>query len=165
MKLKRYELVEIAIAANNGADQFPILDQPDLRDDTTQDIIIQGLETFSVDTMPLTPDGNAVASMDQLMNSFLVLYIDGEESVYRIPMVRLLNVFGNSLAAPGVLANFQELDLENLRIVWNKSYIHLGASFGTNFTAFSYVLGVRYKKLPPGTWDPLMASTGYPPGW
>lgn len=168
MNVKRYDLIEVAVAANAGAITIPILDQPDLRDDTTQDIIITGLETFPSEVLPATADANAVATLAQLKNSFLVLYIDGEESVYRVPMIRLLPVFANTLAAPGTLANFDGFVLENVRIVWNKSYIQLATPFGNN-AAFSFLIGVRYKKLDPGTWDTYynnyIQSHGLPPGF
>lgn len=155
MKLKRYELIELKIENPNGPSQFSFLDIPDLRDDTTQDIIITGLETYTVENMPLTAEGNLTPTTAQLLNSFLVLYIDGEESVYRLPLVRLLPVFANGVAT--VRSNFEELDLENLRIVWNKSYIQLSIPF-VGAAPFSYVVGVRYKKLPAGSWAQLNAG-------
>jgi hypothetical protein len=160
MKLKRYELIELQVANPNGPSQFPFLDIPDLRDDTTQDIIVTGLEAFSIENMPLSPEGNLTPTTAQLLNSFLVLYIDGEESVYRVPVVRLMPVFANGVAT--VRANFAETELENLRIVWNKSYIQLGTPF-IGAAAFSYIFGVTYKKLPAGAWAQM--TMGKIPGW
>ena len=120
---KRYELVELVIPANSTGTRFPYPDIPQLRDDTTQDIVIMGLETFSVDAMPLSPNGNPVATMADLQNSFLILYIDGEESMRQIPLVRMQPIWEslNTGLLQGVL---KELDVENLRVDWNKSYIN-----------------------------------------
>jgi hypothetical protein len=45
-------------------------------------------------------------------------------------------------------------ELGNVKIDWNKSYIWTPVAYGVD-TAFSVVLGVTYKRLPPGAWDQL----------
>lgn len=160
---KRYELVELVIPANSSGTKFPYPDIPQLRDDTTQDIVIMGLETFSVDSMPLSPNGNAVATMAFLLNSFLILYVEGEESFRQVPLVRLQPNW-QSLAT-GLLQGAQEtMAVENLRVDWNKSYIQAAAPFGGGANAqFSIMLGVWYKKLRSGEWEELRKNI--PEGW
>lgn len=153
-RMKRYELVELAIPAGSTGTRFPYPDIPQLRDDTTQDIVIAGLETYSVDTLPLSANGIAVATMAQLQNAFLVLYIEGEESMRQIPLVRLNPMF-QALSTGLIQSALSELPVEWLQVDWNKSYIQTAAPYGTSGapnTAFSILLGVWYKKLPAGSW-------------
>lgn len=160
---KRYELVELPIPAASTGTRFPYPDIPQLRDDTTQDIVIMGLETFSIDSMPLSANGNTVATLAQLLNSFLTLYIEGEESMRQMPFVRLQPVW-QSLATGNLQGLQTELAVENIRVDWNKSYVQAAAPFngGAN-PAFSIMLGVWYKKLPAGTWEDI--SKNIPTGW
>jgi hypothetical protein len=163
--LKRYELVELVIPAGSTGTRFPYPDIPQLRNDTTQDIIICGLETFSVDELPLTANGNAVATWPQLANSFLTLYVNSEESVRQVPLIRLNPL--RQAAGGGVTFNASDkLKLEYLQIDWNKTYIQAATPYGTILapnTQFSILLGVWYKKLLPGAW--AMMTKNQQPGW
>jgi hypothetical protein len=152
--LKRFELVELIIPAGSTGTRFPYPDIPQLRDDTTQDIIICGLETYPEEALPLTANGNTNADYAQLSNSFLTLYIDSEESVRQVPMIRL-NPFRQAAAAGATFNVIDKLATEYLKVDWNKTYIQAATPFGTASvpnTQFSILLGVWYKKLPPGAW-------------
>jgi hypothetical protein len=156
--LKRYELVELIIPAGSTQTRFPYPDIPQLRDDTTQDIIICGLETFSVDALPLSANGNAVASFAQLQNSFLTLYIDGEESVRQVPFIRL-NPMRQALATGTTFNVIDKVATEYLKVDWNKTYVQAATPYGSPLaTQFSLMLGVWYKKLPPGAWETMTQS-------
>lgn len=155
--IKRWEFIELPIPAGSTATKFVFGDQPQLRDDTTQDIIVQGLETFSIEAMPLTPLGNPVASTAQLQNSFLVLYLNtpdsSDEAVHWLPMIKL-NAMFQSLATGTMQQQFMPIEFSNVKIDWNKSYIWTPVSYASE-TTFSLVLGVTYKRLPPGEWAKL----------
>lgn len=159
-KMKRTELVELIIDAGTTASRFPYPDIPQLRDDTTQDIIITGLRTYSVENMPNSANGNAVATTAQLTNSFLTLYIEGEESVRRLPLIDLLNNFQNG--SNTVIAGFLPQELEFLKVDWNKSYIEAGLPYD-NEDQFSIMLRVDYKRLEPGMWAAM--QKGKVKGW
>lgn len=162
-KLKRYELVELVIPTGSTGTRFPYPDIPQLRDDTTQDIIICGLETFSVDVMPNSANGNPVATFAQLENSFLTLYIDGEESVRQIPFPRL-NPMRQALATGTTFNAMTTLWTEYLKVDWNKSYVQAAVPYGAPLAAqFSIMLGVWYKKLPAGAWQTM--TEGMVQGW
>lgn len=153
--IKRWEFVELPIPAGATVTKFVFGDQPQLRDDTTQDIIIQGLETFSVEAMPLTPLGNPVATTAALQNSFLVLYLNtpnsSDEAIHWLPMIKL-NAMFQALATGTMQQQFLPTELSNVKVDWNKSYIWAAAPYGVG-TAFSFVLGVSYRKLLAGAWD------------
>lgn len=149
--VKRYELIEQIIPANSTGTKFDFPDIPQLRDDTDQEIVIRGIEVFSVENMPLSPNGNAVSTTAQLLNTFLVLYIDNEESVKWIPLIRLQHVF-QALATGTSQQTFEEFAFDDVKVNWNKSYLWAAAPYsGGTFTQFSVILGVEYKKFLPGT--------------
>lgn len=158
--LKRYELVELIIPAGSTGTRFPYPDIPQLRDDTTQDIIICGLETFPVEALPLTANGNPVATFAQLQNSFLTLYVESEESVRQVPFIRLNPM--RQAASAGTTFNVRDkVALEYLKVDWNKTYVQAASPFGTvdaPVDQFSILLGVWYKKLPPGSWEKMTAK-------
>lgn len=158
--LKRYELVELVIPAASTGTRFPYPDIPQLRDDTTQDIIICGLEAFPVDALPLAPSGNAVMTFAQMQNSFLTLYVEGEESVRQLPLIRL-NPMRQASGTGTTLNVVERLPVEYLKVDWNKTYIQAAAPFGTvgaPNTQFSIMVGVWYKKLPSGSWKVMTAN-------
>lgn len=152
--IKRFELVELVIPAGSTGNRFPYPDIPQLRDDTTQDIIIRSLRSYTVETMPLSAQGNAVSTTAQLLNCFLVLYINGEESMRLIPLIQL-NTLAQSASNGTTIYQQDETEVENLQVDWNKSYIQMATPPGTvgaPNAQFSIMLGVSYKKLPAGTW-------------
>jgi hypothetical protein len=146
----RYEMIETQIPANSTATRFNFNDQPQLRTDQTQDVIIQGLETYTITDIPLSPNAVAVATALEMKSTYLVLYVNGEESIFRIPLVKLhtINNFTDAF-------NNGEADtprFENLLVDWTKSYFLTPAAYGGGvFTTFSFLIGVVYKKLPPNT--------------
>jgi hypothetical protein len=155
--VKRFELVELIIPAGSTGTRFPYPDIPQLRDDTTQDIIVCSLETWSVDALPLTANGNTNATYLQLANSFLTLYIEGEESVRQLPFINL-NHMRQALATGTTFNAIDKLKTEYLKIDWNKTYLQAATPFGTvgaPNTQFSVLLGVSYKKLPSGAWEAM----------
>jgi hypothetical protein len=155
--IKRFELVELIIPAGSTGTRFPYPDIPQLRDDTTQDIIICGLKTWSVDALPLTANGNTVSTYLQLANSFLTLYIEGEESVRQLPYIDMIHM-RQALATGTTFNNLEPIKTEYLKVDWNKTYLQAATPFGTvgaPNAQFSVLLGVSYKKLPPGSWEAM----------
>jgi hypothetical protein len=161
---KRFELIELIIPVGTTGTTFAIDDIQQLRDDITQDIIIVGLETYAAPTTPLSPAGNAVATIAELGNMFLTLYIEQEESIFRLPMLRLQPIWESNTA--GTLQGGQQtLSIECLRVTWNKSYLTFGEGIAAESLPISVLLGVWYKKLPPNTWMPMRKAAGYVDGW
>lgn len=146
-------MVELLIPANSSASKFEYPDIPQLRDDTTQDIIICGFQIYSIENCPRSPSGGTVATTAQLLNLFLTLYIEGEESVMQWPVINFQNIFGPTTTGTSQ-QTFLRQQVEYLKVDWNKSYYSVGAPYGNN-NAFSVLLSVYYKKLPPGTWDQM----------
>jgi hypothetical protein len=147
---ERYDVVEVQVPASSKS-IIPITDQPQLRSDQTQDIIIQAIETFCVFDMPVTPTNNPLCTDVQMINAFLTLYVNGEESLYRIGLQQLHRIANAVNATPANIPyNWDLFKLDNVQIDWQKCHVDYPAGFGAN-TAFSFLFGIHYKKLPPGT--------------
>jgi len=155
-------MVELIIPALATATRFNFPDIPQLRSDVTKDIVVRAIEVYSIEAVPLSFNNNAVTTLANLLKSSLTLYIEGEESIFRIPMVKLLNINSNNAAAP-VLWLDEINQFDNLQIDWTKSYITTPTAYG-NAAVFSFVLGISYKRYAPGTMKKLKDDLGLNPG-
>jgi hypothetical protein len=135
LRTKKYELVELIIPANSTGTRYNFPDVPKLRYTA-----MQAIETFTGDDFSKTATGNTMVTVGDLQKSFLVLYVDGREDLYRIPLVSLHRV-QNSATNPFVRALFQT---SGQKVTWEKSYIQTSAAF-TVTTQFSFLLGVYYE--------------------
>ena len=159
---KRHELVELPITTTSTSIDFP--DIPNLRDDTTQDIIIVGIDAYAQTSMPvMVGSQNPVVSVADMLKCFLTFYVNEEESIRRVPLVRAQPIW-QILATGDLQGGLHTLSLECLKVVWNKSYIEFSEALAEELPV-SIVLGVWYKKLPPGTWAKLLQEAGYVEGW
>jgi len=154
---RRYELIEFNIPANSTGTRFNFVDQPQLRTDTTQDVVVQGIEIFDVTDVTLSPNNITVATAAYCKSTFLVLYVDGEESIYRIPLFQLHRVA--NLADPYINVDNLPPPFDNIYPDWTKSYLFTPTAYsgGANAT-FSFLFGIHYKKLPPGTMGKIRAN-------
>jgi hypothetical protein len=99
-------------------------------------------------------------SFAQMQNTFLTLYVEGEESVRQVPFIRL-NAMREAAAAGTTFNVVERLPVEYLKVDWNKTFNQAAAPYGTvgaPNTQFSILLGVWYKKLPPGSWKVMTAN-------
>jgi hypothetical protein len=154
---KRFEQIQINVPALGTATKFIIGDIPNLRSDVEKDVIIRAIETFTVDSMPTDFNGVPVTTMANLLNASLTLYIQGEESVHAMPIVKLLNV-QNEGAAYFFTEHLNEF--QNLMVDWTKSYISLNTPIAPPATQFDFVLGIGYQKLKAGTITGLRKAAG-----
>jgi hypothetical protein len=155
--IKRYELVSLVIPAGNAALRLPFPDIPQLRSDVTQDVIVRGLETYSAEAMPNDPNNNPLITNAQLIKCFLTMYIQQEESIFRLPLVKILNVY-NAATAANYFYSDQLCQFENLLVDWTKTYLTLASSLA-NAGLVVAVLGVMYQRLPGGTIAKLQAAS------
>jgi hypothetical protein len=139
-KIKRYEQVELQIPTGAPTKvMFP--DLPNLRNQTDQKIIVKFLEVITATVMPTTPNGATNAPIAELKKAVVVLYNSGEESIYRVPLLKFNRI--NDFANP-----FQPVweNLDDLQDVdWAKSYL-LFSSAPAN-TPYSVLLGVSYLRF------------------
>lgn len=150
------------VGAQGATLGFPILQQ--LVSDANQDIIIEGIEFFTSSECTLSPTGANVVSMADLLKCYLTLYVisdvDQAISIKRIPLSRLRVVHTNGTGAATFFA-FDTLNLKNLVVMWDKSYIEKADGFaGVN----NFLMGVIYKRLRPGDFQKFIKA-GALPGW
>jgi hypothetical protein len=147
--IRRYELISLIIPAGNTALQIAFPDIPQLRSDVTQDVIVRGLETYSVESMPADPFGNPVVTNAQLLKIFLTFYIQQEQSIVKMPAVKLLNIY-NAASAAAYFYTDELVQTQNLLVDWTKTFLALSSSLA-NGAIVVFVLGIMYQRLPGGT--------------
>jgi hypothetical protein len=141
-KSTKYQLFELAVPATAQPGQrIYIGDQPQLRSQSGQMVIIESIETFSVNALARSPFSVlTTALIADLQNAILVLNVGGFEDLQGVPLVLLNRIQTN------LIANVFCQDLfttDNLyRVDWTKSYIQLNAAPSG---AIAYLFGVRYK--------------------
>jgi hypothetical protein len=152
--ITRYDKVEINIPNGYTGNYINVPDQPQLRSDQTQDVAIQAIETFTQFDQALSDKGAVMPTVAQLIATMLILYIEGEQSVFNVPLTQLhrcVAVDGTGAIVPHV-RDLQVFD--NVEVSWDKCQLFNPANLGWNTGGagtFSFMLGVHYIKLPPGT--------------
>ncbi len=139
-KIKRYEQIELVIPTG-APTKVMFADLPNLRNQTDQNVIVKDIEIFTATVMPTSPNGVTVSPIAEMKKAVLVLYNNGEESIFRVPLLKFNRT--NDFANP-----FQEQfdSFDDLRNVdWSKSYV-LFSSAPAN-TPYVFLLGVSYLKL------------------
>ena len=118
------------------------------------------METFDISAIPFSPNNIALATAAQLQQTYLVLYIDGEESIYRVPLISLKRVANEVAGGVNLPYTWQLFRLRNVQVDWTKSYFFTPNSYSAVApnTTFSFLLGVHYYKLPPGTMAKINAK-------
>lgn len=150
VKAKRFQLVtSVTPAGGLGAGaRLYFQDQPQLRTQLNQLVVIKAVEFFDVNACSVSPSGGAVATDAQMKNAFLVLNIKGTEQLQYIPLVALKRVNTTFDLVGGNLASFvmELFELaDQFEIDWTKSYIQFGAAVPA---AVNFLFGVYYEYVP-----------------
>lgn len=147
MKANRYQLIETIIPAAGLAlgQQLFFQDQPQLRTQADQTVIISGIEAFDINTVAAGPSGTVTASEADLQNAYLVLNVAGTDNLKYIPFVKMKSIQTNGAGAARSSAQIP-FELDGLdRIDWTKSYIQAAGAITANR---SILLGVYYQYQP-----------------
>lgn len=150
MKTTRFQIVEIPVpAAGVGANgRLPIQDQPQLRTQSGQTVIIQALTAYDAVAVPYTPTGGANATVANYSEGFLVLNIYGYETLQYIPLGDLINQNSTDTAVQRFTNDrLFELNYQS-RVDWTKSYILCTQAIAAGV---SFLLGVHYYVDPNDT--------------
>jgi len=142
----RFDIVEVPIPANATKDDYPFPDQPQLRTDQTQDIIIQAIDCYTVLDASVSNTGGTMPTAAQFIKASVTFYVEGEESLFGIPLSQLHRFSGT--VVPSV---FDIPTFDNVQIDWQKSFVTTPGGYGGN-AAFVFQFGIHYVKYPPGTW-------------
>lgn len=142
VRTSRYQLIEQQVLTNQGVGQrLYFNDQPQLRTQADQLVIVKGIETFIDTAISNGPGGNPVATLNDLQSTFLVLNIAGTEAMQYIPLAALNRVQN---AADSFVRDLFELR-DVARIDWTKSYLQFGAAVAAGR---SFLIGVYYEYVP-----------------
>jgi hypothetical protein len=140
-KNKLNTLVEIVVPANSTQQKIQFTDQPYLRSK-----MIYGLETYSINDVPVSPQGNGVASTDQMSKAYLTLYTTDPDNatnqgqwIQDIPMWE----FHSLQNAANDPFSREKYLLDGQTIIWEKSFIILTSALGSSANV-SFLFNVRF---------------------
>jgi hypothetical protein len=154
--LSRLETIELVIPILAPGTKFNFLDIPQLRSDITKDIIISQIEAWVNPGIVTDFNGNPVVILANLQLSSLTLYVEGEESFFRIPLIKLVAQNNNAVTW---FNSYDPVLFNNIRVDWTKSYITTPTPYG-NAAQFAFIFSVGYQRLKPGTIDRINAASG-----
>lgn len=133
-KVSKYALAQIPINSNSTKYTFP--DQPQLRGKKIQKIVCY----YDV-LCPKSPDNIALVKPGALIEGFLVLYVDEREDI-KIPLYHL--VTQTNITETAYYTNNGYIPLNDLKIVWEKSYVLCPAGYTLTAAQEVFVFGVFY---------------------
>ena len=138
-KAAKYELVEVLVPGVGGGQtqtQWSFPDLPKLRYTS-----LLAMESFAIDTLEKSPNNVDTPTAAIMEKSYLVLYSNERQDLYRIPLISLIRTQATTGAsAPFVRALFE---FQGQKITWDKSFIQI-ANAPANTTNFSFCFGVYY---------------------
>ncbi len=147
IQARKTTLVEVIIPATmaNGG-QVNFLDQPLLRTDNDQQVVIDAIEAYTEDSLALSPLSNtAIADTAAILNAVLTINVGSFDDFKFIPLASLIRVQTTTAGVPFVNELF--LTKELTRVNWTKSYIQLQAA--PTAPPFAYVFMVYYRVFEP----------------
>ena len=154
--IKRFELVELQVNANTPG-QFNFDTQANLRNQPDQIIYIQGIQVYPNTVYSNSQTSSAIpgVAVTEIPKAVLVLYVNDELSVYRIPLAQLINVQDNN--NPSLFQ--QEIQtFENLgNVAWDKSFVQFSvAPVGATYIIPFGITYIKMKRDPanPQAWIP-----------
>jgi hypothetical protein len=143
-KIQAWEMVELLVTTNATRQNF--LDQPLLRSQEGQKVIVTGIEVFpdSVYANSQTINATPGVSAAELAKAVLTLFVKGAEKLHFIPLSKLITI--NS-APGGAVTPFNVIAtmFDNIEAIsWPQSYVQYSSA-----PAPSYVIpfGITYIKL------------------
>lgn len=133
-------LVEVQVTANTTGSQIVFPDVPQLRNDASQTISIRAIEIVTPATLTNAPSGAAVSPITELQKAVLVLYSEGWNKVFQIPLL-FLNHIQDSTPNPfaRTIREFNEMP----KVDWNKSYINFMVA---QTPTYSFLFNIDYTR-------------------
>lgn len=136
-KAKKFEFVEIqvpgvAVTGQSGTIwSFP--DLPKLRYTS-----LLALSIYTPNNLTVTPAGNTPITTAIIQKSYLILYAEDRQDLYRIPLTDL-----NRTQASTDPFVRQLYEFSGQAVTWDKSYVQIGSAPG-NTTNLSFCFGIHY---------------------
>ncbi len=104
--------------------------------------LITGIETFIPEINPKTPGNVALANSDLISVSYLNLVVGDVQQIWNLPLLKVLNV--NNQFTTGVGSSLFNVEFNNLKIIWAKSYIFIADVSKIAATAESFMFNISY---------------------
>jgi hypothetical protein len=136
-KAQKFEFVEIpvtgiAVSGQTGTIwSFP--DLPKLRYTS-----LLAMSIYTPSNMTVTPSGNTPVTLAIIQRSYLVLYANDRQDLYRIPLTDL----NRTQAASDPFVR-QLFEFNGQKVTWDKSFVQIGSAPG-NTTNLSFCFGIHY---------------------
>ena len=143
----RFQMIEIpvgTVALGVGA-RLKVPDQPQLRTQTNQIIVLQQLQTWDGVVIPNTPSGATNATVAAYSVSYLVLNVFGIETNLYIPLTAMNITSSTDTAVQRGYSNTPFRFNNITKVDWSKSFIQFGAVVQPNQT---FMIGVWYYVVP-----------------
>lgn len=140
-------MIELPVGTVNlgvGA-RLKIPDQPQLRTQTNQVIIIQAIRSYDDEVLPNTPTGATTATVAAVASAFLVLNVFGFDTNLFIPLIDLVSTASTDTSVQRAYNNTWFRFNNITKVDWSKSYLQFGAAVTANQ---SFLLGVHYYVVP-----------------
>ena len=137
-KTLKFEFTEVVVPAGSTATRFNFPDLPKLRYTS-----LQALETWvggKVGDLSLTPNNNPIFDISIINQSYLVLYLNERQDVYRVPLITLHRTQTGTENVPFVRSLFE---FTGQKVTWDKSYIEVAQSI-TPLVQTSFAFGIYY---------------------
>lgn len=149
-KRSRFLSVELPVVAGftGGKVNFTDTQTTMMRSDGDKDVVIYAIRTFHAGSLPLSVNGNPVATEAQIANTFLTLYILGNEQLKQMSLRDFLNQ-QNAAAADFNAREFFET--APLRVDWTNSFVEFAAPGTADTAAYSFIFEFEYEWLPVGS--------------
>ena len=142
-KTLKFEFTEVVVPAGSTATRFNFPDLPKLRYTS-----LQALETWVGDgdgktgkcDILLSPNNNPIFPVNTIIQSYLVLYLNERQDVYRVPLITLHRTQTGTENVPFVRSLFE---FTGQKVTWDKSYIEVAQSI-TPTVQTSFAFGIYY---------------------
>jgi hypothetical protein len=137
--IKFFQQIEIPVPVGAGA-KVMIPDQPQLRIQKGQMINVHKIELYTVNVSAVSPNGTANAPNAEVLKMSLVLYVGGEEKIFRVPMFALNEINDGTNPFKQYVEEF-----DSLQVDFAKSYIQFSSAPAN--TPYVVLLGIKYSRL------------------
>lgn len=136
--LDKTYFVELLVKGASTAQSiyFPILQVLDNK-------VTQGVETYNPVDLTKLVSGAAPANMPLIRCCYLNLAVGDVNQIWNIPLVSLINVRNGTAAAVSSFSGFKN-ELNNLKIIWAKSYVFIADITKIAATDESFAFNIAY---------------------
>jgi hypothetical protein len=129
-RTQRTQSIELDIPAANTQTKFTIPDQPQLTGNAGLPVIIDSIETFTVDNLPKSPlTFQTTVATAEIQQAFLTIYQGDLAVMNAYPMAKLVNLSKLTTATTGHLGVLtQPLVRKWINVSWTKSFVQFATA-------------------------------------